>query len=356
MDTVTALPKNLLPFGKKVQIAYMLTLLDGALIRSNGPDDVMTRIVNNEDFFLIPTSKIRHTEREFMERIQRTAGIGTACRAQNYCSRCIACFLFGSFGAAGDNKADWSCHHRIKMTDALAMKPGVDTEMRTINSVDPKDQQTHTSLTKTFSVPAGTQFYGTVTLDFDNEEALHLVLASMLGIDHIGARTANCGTCTVTLLGLRRGEAERADWSPWMVTTTGKMPTFDPASLPFTDLDSVDLDALVTSFYANIVKPTIDGLEKVINDSKSKDVVGILRGLFNRTNPNERDVKVVCTNLNALAKTLKTIPEAAEVMGKVKELAKSLKDATTLTDEVKTRGVEILMDAEVFTTPAELVS
>ena len=358
MDIVTAsptaLPKNLLPFGKKVQIAYTLTLLDAALIRSNGPDDVMTRWVNGADHFLIPTSKLRHVMREFVERIQRTAGIGTECRAQNYCSRCAACFLFGSFGAVGDNKADWSLHHRIKMTDALALEPGVDTEMRTINSVDPKDQKTGTSLAKTFSVPAGTKFYGTVTLDFDNEEALNVVLACMLGIDRIGARTANCGACTVTLLGLRRGEAERADWAPWTVVTTGVMPSFKAGSLPLTDLDDVDSEAIVSSFYAHIAKPTIDGLEKVINESKGKDVVGALRGILNRTNPSEKDVKVFCANLNTLAKTLKAIPEAAVALGAVKELAKSLKDATTLTDEVKARGLEILMDAEAFTTPVEL--
>ena len=122
-------PITILPHGKKLQVAYKLRLLDLALIRSNGPDEVMTRTIKNnsgviEDRFVIPSSKIRHAMREAVEIVQRTFDIAVTCRAQNYCSACPACWMFGTLGSTGENRKNWSMTSHLEMAEAISLTGG----------------------------------------------------------------------------------------------------------------------------------------------------------------------------------------------------------------------------------------
>lgn len=254
---------DVLPRGKFYQVAYKLTLLDLAVIRSNGPDEILSRNVGGGDRFIIPDSKIRHAMREFVERMQRSVDIAVTCRAQHYCSSCPSCYLFGSFGATGDNKKTWSMRSRVNMTDAVALSLGATPEMRTINSVDPATMKTGTAgLTKVFAVPAGTEFYGYLSLLNFDADALRIFLSALLSVTRVGARTAVHGLCKVEILGVKESYVEDTTWSPQVVLSTGVMPNGgEPLLKSLNDPGEEDrmIESLVR-FQGGVVKRVVDKL------------------------------------------------------------------------------------------------
>jgi len=259
---------SILPRGKKIQIAYKLRLLDLALIRSNGPDEVLSRSIKGLDHFVLPDSKIRHAMREFLEIIQRAVELSTTCRAQNYCSACPACWLFGTLGATGDNKKNWSLSSRIDMAEAIALEPGTAVEMRTTNAVDPETMKTNSSLTRNFAVPANTEFYGTITLETGNPDLVLIALSSLLGVTRVGARSSNHGLCTVEIIGTRESFLEDPAWAPQVVAETGVLPKGAAPRITSMIADGAE-DALVEAlvrFNDEVVKVAVAKLTSSVNN------------------------------------------------------------------------------------------
>lgn len=258
---------TILPRGKKIQIAYKLRLLDLALIRSNGPDEVLSRAINGQDHFVLPASKIRHAMREFLEVIQRSVELSTTCRAQNYCSACPACWLFGTLGSTGENRKNWSFSSRIDMAEAIALAPGTAVEMRTTNAVDPETMKTNSSLTRNFAVPAGTEFYGTVTLESGDPDLVLIAMSALLGVTRVGARSSNHGLCTVEILGTRESFLEDPSWAPQIVAETGALPKGAAPKVTSLTAEGAE-DALVEAlvrFNDRVVKAAIGKLTSSVN-------------------------------------------------------------------------------------------
>lgn len=258
---------TILPRAARTQIAFRLTLLDNAVIRSNGPDEVMTRRVDGVDHFVLPATKIRHMMREFVEMVQRNVGIGGSCRAQHYCSSCPSCWIFGTFGASGDNKQNWSLGSRLEMSEALDLNPSQGLIMRTRNSVEPITQTTgRAGLTKMNLIPAGTEFYGELSIEGGNPDVEAIVVAALRGIGRIGAATTNFGRCCVEILALRRGFTEVASWAPMNVVRTQRVPTNDGAATFPTpeaeDYEQALVDA-VTRLHTGVVTVAVNEVLKV---------------------------------------------------------------------------------------------
>ncbi len=333
-------PITILPHGKKLQVAYKLRLLDLALIRSNGPDEVMTRTIKNnsgviEDRFVIPSSKIRHAMREAVEIVQRTFDIAVTCRAQNYCSACPACWMFGTLGSTGENRKNWSMTSHLEMAEAISLTGGSAVEMRTTNSVDPETMQTNQALTRNFAVPAGTEFYGTITLTTNNPDAVRIALSALLGITRIGARSSNHGLCDVEILGVRESFFEDPRWSPQIVVETGVIPIGDVPIVKSMHDHGVE-DAFVEAirrFNKDVVQPTVSKLSGPVNDV-AKPVAELLAQLA-KAETGQLDHKGLMSALKKLSKSvtddevlesLKSVEADLNAAGKVKGGEKELHD------------------------------
>ena len=315
---------SILPRGKKLQIAYKLRLLDLALIRSNGPDEVMTRIVGGRDFFVLPASKLRHAMREFVETVQRAVDLSLSCRAQNYCSACPPCWIFGTLGLVGENAKTWSLTSRLDMTEAIALAHGAAVEMRTTNAVDPETMTTgKAGLTRNFAVPAGTEFYGTLTVEAGNADLVRIVQSALLGVSRVGARSAIHGLCTVEILGVRESFMEDPAWSPQIVVETGVVPVGD-APLVSSLLAKGEEDALVEAlirFNKEVVQVAVGKLSGPVN-KLSKPVAAVLGALAN-AETGTIDLKSLMGGLGKLLAGL-TDPTAKETLSDISAL---LKDA-----------------------------
>lgn len=216
---------TILPRASRTQIAFKVILLDNACIRSNSPDEVLARTIDGRSHFVLPATKIRHMMREFVEQVQRTIDIGGTCRAQNYCSSCPSCWIFGTFGNVGDNKKTWSFGSRLEMSEAIALVPDLEVIERTRNSVEPVFQQTGSAgLTSMNLVPAGTEFYGELTIEGGLSDVETIVIGALRGVNRVGAATTILGRCSVEILAVRRGFTEIPAWAPQNVVRTGKVP------------------------------------------------------------------------------------------------------------------------------------
>lgn len=330
-STADSIGIDLLPRSKKTQIAYTLTLLDPAYIRSNSPDEIMVRQIGSGERFIIPASKVRHGMREFLETIERSIGIGEVCRAQNYCSACPACFVFGTLGSVGENRKNWSFTSRVEMCELIALKEGADAEMRTINSVDPLTMKTEKSLNRSFAVPAGTEFYGMITVSSTHEDLVTLVLGGLLGVTRVGARTSNNGLCEVKILGVRESFKENPAWAPQRVIEGGLLPTGKAASMVSLDVEGEEdrLIETVQRFDTGVVQEVIRRMSAKINEI-AKPGKALLE-ILNKAQGGVADLKAFGSSIKQVMKAAEgqedLVASLADIRDAMADAAKNLKTA-----------------------------
>lgn len=253
-----------LPRASWVQIAYRIVLLDDAIVRSNTPDEVMQRTLVGEkkSRFLFPWQKLKHQQRELMERLQRLQdylpSVVLNCSTKCYCNRCVSCFINGSLGSVGENRVSYSLRSQSKGTWALSEAYADEIREYTLNAIDPLTQSPGSAFTSMSTVPAGTRFYGDLLLSDPTEDMVAYLLYTLKNISHAGASTSKLGRCQIEILSVVSGRFVDATWAPALVVPQGEAAIAairaknDPALMALADESDEQMDARMRRLYGQV--------------------------------------------------------------------------------------------------------
>lgn len=213
---------TILSQGNYLQLVVKLKFLDGAIIRSNDAEEVLTYKYNElGNRFVIPWRKVKGKLRRGVMEKQRGLGIEPDCHLKDdLCLRCPSCFIFGGTGETSSAKVQYNILARILGETFISTTEVGEIQPYTQNAVDELYQDTRSHDIKTgkpsgsgalmtiLKVPAETEFLGVVTLRDPTLEIVSIVVNNILRMSRIGARTVEWGRIKTEILGYKLSDRE----------------------------------------------------------------------------------------------------------------------------------------------------
>lgn len=288
-----------------VQIPYLITLLSPAMVRQNYADEVCQAelAADGSSRFLLGGTKTRHQMRERLETWQRITDeldpVLKGCVPHAFCNRCANCFLFGSLGAVGPHRVNYSLYHRVRTVDAMSIGHALNIVQRTRNQVDPATRSTGTAMTTNYLVPDNTVYYGCVTLTDPTEDALRVVLNVMRSMSVIGASTSVYGACELEVLGLRHCMQEEAKLSAPRVVANRTAEDIEAVRTHVKSLCNGD----PADYFIDIVSPSAKEITALVA-RYNKDVTAVIQGVsadLGRANKIRDKILAACDKAETVA-------------------------------------------------------
>lgn len=250
---------TILSKGVYLQLGVNLKFLDDAIIRSNGPDEVLTfgyKAIGNR--FIIPWRKVKGKLRRMVMEKQRVLDVEPACHLKDdLCMRCPSCFLFGGTGETSSAKVPYNILARVLGETFISKEEVGEIQPYTANAIDEKTLSTGRgetgALFTLIKVPAETEFLGVITLKDPTPEIVSIIVDNIKRLSRLGARSVEWGRVKPKILGYRL--SDREDMSAYELVGDDKVALEDINSLSLPDVGASykKLDGQVKALLESLV-------------------------------------------------------------------------------------------------------
>jgi CRISPR type I-D-associated protein Csc2 len=330
---------NLLPTTRVLQVAYTLTLLDDATIRSNAADEVQERTLKGEDHgrFLLPVMKLKHQIRKRFEGTQRLLmeenpkawkevfdEKARTCCTHNHCKKCVSCFLYGALGSVGDadRRTDYSLSSQERGTWALSFDYADQISDTTFNAIDPRTNKPGSAFGKLSQVPAGTVFYGEASLIDPTEDMAALFLRALEDVDYIGAGNTKSGRCEVKVVAVKLNRRLDPAWVPAKLLPRATAIGVEAALAELAETSDPEIMALLKENDKKLderylrLQGEVNKLIKVVcdNETKLQGLVKDLGPVFRRLDSEQINASQAIKELDGKKKAIKELENGVEIL------------------------------------------